>query len=77
MGAAILAAASAGLYAGPAEAAAAMVRYGPVTWPRAEEHERYAELRADFEETFEGLRGCFRPRAEEAGEEAEWHEELR
>ena len=72
MGAAILAAASAGLYAGPAEAAAAMVRYGPVTWPRAEEHERYAVLRADFEETFEGLRGCFRPRAdEEAGRDEE------
>ena len=72
MGAAILAAASAGLYAGPAEAAAAMVRYGPVTWPRAEEHERYAELRADFEETFEGLRGCSRPRTdEEAGRDEE------
>lgn len=62
LGAAILAAVSAGLYGDVAEAAAAMVRYGPVTWPRADYHERYAGLRADFEETFGQLRRCFRPR---------------
>jgi sugar (pentulose or hexulose) kinase len=62
LGAAILAAVSAGLYGDVEEAAAAMVRYGPVTWPRADYHERYAGLRADFEETFEQLRRCFRPR---------------
>lgn len=65
LGAAILAAVSAGLFSDLEEAVAAMVRYGPVTQPRAAEHERYAALREDFERTFEQLRGCFRPRGQE------------
>jgi xylulokinase len=64
LGAAILAACSAGLHDGIEEAARAMVRYGPVAWPRPAEHERYASLHADFEETFDRLRACFRPRDE-------------
>jgi xylulokinase len=65
LGAAILAAVSAELSPTIGEAVAAMVHYGPVTEPRLPEHERYLDLRAEFERTFEQLRGCFRPHDEQ------------
>lgn len=61
LGAAILAAVSAGLFPTMEAAVAAMVRFGPVVEPRAAEHERYRELRADFEHAFAHIRGYFGP----------------
>ena len=61
LGAAILAAVSAGFYPDVTQAARAMVRYGPVTEPREGVHEAYAELRARHEETFEHVRAAYRP----------------
>jgi xylulokinase len=66
LGAAILAAVSAGLFPTAEEAVAAMVRFGPVVEPRAAEHERYRDLRADFERAFASIRGCFGPQDEQA-----------
>jgi xylulokinase len=65
LGAAILAAVSAGLYLDVTQAAQAMVRYGRVTEPREGLHEVYTELRERYETTFEILRAAYHPRSSE------------
>lgn len=61
MGAAILAAVAAGFYPDVVQAALAMVRYGPLTEPRDAVHQRYAEHREHYEQTFGHLRAAYRP----------------
>jgi xylulokinase len=61
VGAAILASVAGGLYPDAKAASAAMVRYGTVVQPRTLERDRYAQLRREYERTFDSVKGGFVP----------------
>ena len=59
MGAAILAATSAGLFASPADAAASMVKFGAIVEPDETAHSIYTSIREEYEVTFEQMAPAF------------------
>lgn len=69
LGAAILAATAAGLYPTVADAASAMVRFGPVTEPRPAAHQMYRQLQQRHEQVFEAVRIAYRHPTAQMGPE--------
>lgn len=61
MGAAILAATSAGLFTSPQHAATHLLRFSTTIDPDAAAHSEYASIREDYEMTFDVLAKAFRP----------------